>query len=167
MRTPWPGRSRMDQGRAAAIWPLLAILLLAVAGCAWAGAPRSSADTATTSTPPATVTVGPGDNGRTVDLTVGDRLIVELPTAVQPSRFPSAWTLGSLPPKVLKRVQGDSSATRVVFVAQAPGTVRLLLVKRQGCSPPLRCPLASPSGPSKQVRPPLPPVVVTITVRVQ
>jgi hypothetical protein len=163
MRARWPGRSRIDQGQAARLRSLVAILLLAVGGCAQ----RDGAEAATTLTTPATVTVGPGDDGRTVDLTVGDRLIVELPTATQPSRFPSAWTLGSLPPKVLKRVQGDSSATRVVFVAQAPGTVRLFLVRRQDCGPPLRCPLASPSGPSTKVRPPLPPAVVTITVRVQ
>jgi hypothetical protein len=167
MRIPWPGRTRIDQGRAVGIWRLGAIVLLLVAGCARAGSHRSSADSATTSISPATVTVGPRDDGRTVDLKVADRLVVELPTAKQPSRFPSAWTLGSLPPKVLKRVQGDSSATRVVFVAQGPGTVRLFLVKRQGCYPPLRRPLASAAGSSKQVRPPLPPVVVTITVRVR
>jgi hypothetical protein len=33
-----------------------------------------------------------------MDLKVGDRLIVELHATKQPSRFPPAWTLGSLPP---------------------------------------------------------------------
>jgi len=42
------------------------------------------------------------------------------------------------------------------------------LVKRQGCGPPLRCPLAAdPSGQSERMHPPLFPLVVTITVRVQ
>jgi hypothetical protein len=53
-------------------------------------------------------------------------------------------------------------------MAQAPGMIRLSLVKRQGCSPPLRCPLAAdPSGQSERMHPPLPAVVITITIRAQ
>ena len=166
---PWPGpgRSGTNQSRTAGIWLLLAILLLVVAGCAREGSRSPNADAVATLTSPVTVTVGPADDGKTVDLRVGDRLVVELGTAKQPSRFPSAWTLGSLPPKPLRRVQDESSATRVLFVAQAPGTVQLFLVKRQDQYSPLRSSPVSPSGPSEQVRPPGPPVVVTITVRVQ
>jgi hypothetical protein len=126
-------------------------------------------DAATTSTPPATVMVGPDDGGRTVDLEVGDRLIVQLDTAKLPSRFLPAWTLRMPPSEVLKRVQGGPEATRVVLVANGPGTVRLVLVKRLGCAPPLRCPVAAagPSGQSERMRPPLAGATVVITVRVR
>jgi len=170
MPTPRPGQvETARRGRAGRIWPLLPILALVVAaGCAQPGTQTLGADAATASIPPATVTVGPNDDRRTVDLRVGDRLVVELHAAKQPSRFPSAWTVSSPPPKVLKRIQDGSTPTRVVFVAEAPGTVRLVLVKRQGCSLPLRCPMAAdPSGQNERMRPPLPTVVVTITIRVQ
>jgi hypothetical protein len=57
--------------------------------------------------------------------------------------------------------------TRVLFVAHAPGRVRLILLQRRGCDPPRQCPLAGPSGQSERMHPPLPALVVTITVRVQ
>ena len=158
------------QGQAGSRWPLLVsiLALVVVAGCAQPWIQTLSADPAPISTPSAMVTVGPNDDGRTVNLKVGDRLIVELHAAKQPSRFPPVWTLRWSPPKVLKRVQGDSTRTRVVLVADGPGTVRLILVKRQGCGPPLRCPLvADPSGQRERMHPPLSPRVVTITVRVQ
>lgn len=100
-------------------------------------------------------------------LEVGDRLIVELAAAKQPSRFSAAWTLELPPSNVLRRVDRDATRTRAVFVAQAPGTVRLILLQRRGCDPPLQCPLAGPSGQSERMHPPLPGRVVTITVRVQ
>jgi hypothetical protein len=112
---------------------------VAVAGCA---EPDHSGATIA-STPPATVIVGPADGGRTVDLEVGDRLIVQLHTGRRPSRLPPAWMVRLPPSKVLKRIQGDPDAARVVLVADGPGTVRLLLVKRTSCAPPLRCPLAA------------------------
>jgi hypothetical protein len=170
MRNAWPGQPGPGrQARAGRIWQLLPILaLVVVAGCAQSGTQTLGADATTTSPSPAIVTVGPNDDGRMVDLKVGDRLVVELHAGKQPSRFPPAWTLGSLPPKVLKRIPGDSTPARVVFVAEAPGMVRLYLVKRQGCSPQSHCPLAAdPSGQSERMHPPLPAVVITMTIRVR
>ena len=146
---------------------LLPILVLVATGCAEqaTGTPRAAAKVATS---PATVTVGPTDGGRTVDLRVRDRLIVQLTGTTPPSRLRPAWTLRSPPSKVLRRVPGNPDATRVVFVADQPGTVRLVLVKRLGCYPPLRCPVAGPaSSESERMRPPLNGVTVPITVRVR
>ena len=152
------------------LWPLfLAILALAVTGCAQAGTGTGSAGTVPASRSPATVTVGPDDGGRTVDLEVGDRLVVQLQTAGRPSRFPPLWTLRLPPSTALERLPGDPDATRVVLVAAGPGTVRLLLVKRASCAPPLRCPVAAagPTGQRERMRPPLAGVTVVITVRVR
>jgi hypothetical protein len=146
---------------------LLPILVLAATGCAQqgTGTPQVAAKVATS---PATVTVGPTDGGRTVDLRVRDRLIVQLTGTTPPSRLRPAWTLRSPSSKVLRRVPGNPDATRVVFVADQPGTVRLVLVKRLGCYPPLRCPVAGPaSSESERMRPPLNGVTVPITVRVR
>ena len=157
----WPGW----EGR---LWPwLLPVLVLMVTGCAQPGSAPARAAAATTSPPSATLTVGPDDGGRTVDLKVGDRLIVELNTITPPSRFRPAWTLRSPPSTVLQRVPGGPDATRVVLVADRPGTVRLVLVKRFGCDPPLRCPVAGPSTQSERMRPPLQRATVVITVRVR
>jgi len=155
-----PGRERR--------WPLLLpVLVLVVGGCAQPGTGASGAAASATSTPPATVRVGPEDGGRAVDLEVGDRLTVQLTSRTSPSRLRPAWTLRSPPSKVLRRVQGDPDATEVVLIADQPGTVRLVLVKRLGCDPPLRCPVAGPSGQSERMRPPLERPAVTITVRVR
>jgi hypothetical protein len=152
------------------LWPLLlAILALVVTACAQPGTGTSRSGPATASSSPTTVTVGPDDGGRTVDLEVGDRLVVQLQTSRRPSRFPPPWTLRLPASKVLERVPGDPDAARVVLVAAAPGTVRLLLVKRASCLPPLRCPVAAagPTGQSERMRPPLAGVTVAITVRVR
>jgi hypothetical protein len=156
----------LGQGRR---WPLVLLLLvLVVSGCAQPGGGVSHAAGSATSTPPATVTVGPPDGGRTVDLRVGDRLIVQLTTRTSSSRLGPAWTLRSPASEVLRRVPGNPAATRVVFVADQPGTARLVLVKRLGCYPPLRCPVAGPTGSeSERMRPPLNGVTVPITVRVR
>jgi len=172
MPTPRPGRPDLvRQAQTGSLWPplLVVLALVVVAGCAQPGTQTLATDPATTSTtPPTTVTVGPNDDGRTVNLKVGDRLIVQLQTTKRPSKFPPAWTLRPPPSKVLKRVQGNLTPTQAVFVADGSGTVRLLLVKRQGCAPPLHCPLAAdPSGQREQMHPPLPPLVVTITIRVR
>ena len=151
-------------------WPLLlAALALAVTGCAQAGTGTGPSQMATASSSPATVTVGPADGGRTVDLRVGDRLVVQLDTTGRPPRLPPPWTLRLPSSDVLRRIQGDPDATRVVLVADAAGTVRVLLVKRASCLPPLRCPVAAagPGGHSEQMRPPLAGVTVAITVRVR
>jgi hypothetical protein len=169
MPTPRPGPGEpARQSRGGKVWRLLPILVVAaVAGCAQPGTQPLGADATTTSVPPATVTVGPNDDGGAVDLEVGDRLIVELAAARQPSRLSSAWTLELPPSKVLRRVDRDATRTRVVFVAQASGTVRLILLQQRGCDPPRQCPLAGPSGQSERMHPPLPGLVVAITVRVQ
>ena len=146
---------------------LLPIFVLAASGCAQpgTGTPQAAARPAAS---PATVAVGPTDGGRTVDLKVGDRLIVELTGTTTPSRLRPAWTLRVPSSRVLRRVPGNPDATRVVFVADQPGTVRLVLVQRLGCYPPLRCPAAGPaSNESERMRPPLNGVTVPITVRVR
>lgn len=161
----------IQQDQTGGLWPplLVALALVVVAGCAQPDTQTLTTDPATTSTPPpTTVTVGPGDDGRTVDLKVGDRLIVELQTTRRPSRFPPTWMLRPPASKVLERVQGKPDPTQVVFVADGAGTVRLILVKRLGCYPPLRCPLAAQAlGQSEQMHPPLPTAMVIITVRVR
>jgi hypothetical protein len=102
-----------------------------------------------------------------VDLNVRDRLLVELTGTTPPSRFRPAWTLRAPASKVLQRVPGNPDATRVMFVADQPGTVQLVLV-RLGCYPPLRCPVAGPgASESERMRPPLNGVTVAITVRVR
>jgi hypothetical protein len=146
---------------------LLPILVLAAGGCAQqsTGTPQAAAKPAAS---PATVTVEPTDGGRTVDLKVGDRLIVELTGTTPQSRLRPAWTLRAPASKVLQRVPGNPDATRVMFVADQPGTVQLVLVKRLGCYPPLRCPVAGPgASESERMRPPLNGVTVPITVRVR
>jgi hypothetical protein len=166
-RTEHP-RLRRQRGREVGRWAvLLPVLVLAAGGCArqGTGMPQAAAKVATS---PATVTVGPTDGGRTVDLGVRDRLIVQLTGTTPPSRLRPAWTVRAPRSRVLRRVPGNSDATRVVFVADQPGTVRLVLVKRLGCYPPLRCPVAGPTGSeTERMRPPLNGVTVPITVRVR
>ena len=159
------------QSRRVRQWALLLpIFVLAAGGCApqgtgtGTGTPQAAA---MASSSPATVTIGPSDGGRTVDLKVGDRLIVEL-TGTTSSPLPPAWTLRAPATKVLRRVPGSPDAPRVMFVANQPGSVRLVLVRRLGCYPPLRCPVAGPTGSeSERMRPPLNGVTVPITVRVR
>lgn len=155
----------LGQGRR---WPfVLPLLILVVSGCAQPGAGDSHAASAT-SAPSATVTVGPSDGGHIVGLKVGDRLIVQLTSRTSPSHLRPAWTLRSPPSGVLRRVRGNPDATEVVFVAHQLGTVRLVLVKRYGCDPPRRCPVAGPlSSESERMRPPLERPTIAITIRVQ
>ena len=169
MRIRPPGQVAIRwHGHTAGRWLLAVMVAAVVAGCAQPGNQSLGADQGGVVRPP-TVTVGPADDEKTVDLQVGDRLIVQLDTAKLASRFRPAWTLRLPPSKVLKRVQGGAEATRVMLFAAGPGTVRLVLVKRFGCAPPLRCPVpaAGPSGQSERMRPPLPGATVVITVRVQ
>ena len=162
-----PARPRR-QGWELRRWALLLpVLVLAATGCAphGTGTPQAAAKVATS---PATVTVGPTDGGRTVDLNVRDRLLVELTGTTPPSRRRPAWTVRAPASRVLQRVPGNPDATRVMFVADQPGTVQLVLVRRLGCYPPLRCPVAGPTdSDSERMRPPLNGVTVPITVRVR
>jgi hypothetical protein len=167
MRAVWLGQR--EAGRppgARRAWLLLSILAVVVAGCAQPGTSTSAGNPAAAVRSSATIVVGPDDDGRTYDLRVGERLIVELRQTGQRSRR-STWTLRSPPSTVLKRLDRDSGPTRVMFVAQAAGTVRLVLLKPRGCQPPLRCPMVDPSGESQGMHPPLPTLVVTIAIRVQ
>jgi hypothetical protein len=160
----------LRRGRGPRSWAvLLPALALVVAGCAQPGPGTPRSGPAAASSSPTTVMVGPDDGGRIVDPQVGDRLIVQLHPGRRPARFPAPWTLRLPPSKVLERVPGDPDATRVVLVVAAPGTVRLLLVKRASCAPPLRCPVAAagPTGQNERMRPPLAGVTVVITVRVR
>ena len=147
--------------RAASRWLLPVVVLVVVGGCAQP-ATQALGEAAATA---ATVTVGPGDSGKTVDLAVGDHLVVELDAAKQPGRIWRPWRLQLPRTTVLKRVDRDSTLTRVVLVAEVPGAVRLLLVQ-QSCGPPLLCPMAAPSGQGERMRPPLlHPVAITVRVR--
>jgi len=85
--------------------------------------------------------------------------------AKQPTRFPRIWTLELPRSKVLKRIDPDSTFTRVALIAGAPGTVRLLLLQRRSCDPPRLCPMAEPSGQSERMHRPLPAVAITIRVQ--
>ena len=154
------------QPRVRSAWRLLPILAVVLSGCAQPGTSTFAGDPAVASRSPTTIMVGPDDDGRTYHLKIGERLVVELHPTSQPSRR-STWTLRPPPPTVLKRLDRDSDPTRVTFRAQAAGTVQLVLLKPRGCQPPLRCPLADPSGTSQGMHPPLPALVATITIQVQ
>jgi hypothetical protein len=166
MATRPPGQvATRRHGHTARRW-LLAVAVLAVAaGCAQPGTQAVDAGGDATAAAPATITVGPADGGNTVDLQVGDRLIVELGAAKQPSRPLRLWRLQLPRTTVLKRIDSDSTLTRVVLVAEAPGTVRLVLYQRRSCDPPLQCPMADPTGQSERMAPPLPAVLITIRVQ--
>jgi hypothetical protein len=140
------------------------VVAAVAAGCAQPGS-QAHGDGVAGRARPATVTVGPADDGRTVDLQVGDRLVVDLSAATRQPRQLGIWRLQVPRTTVLKRVDGASTLTRVVLAAEAPGTVRLLLSRRRSCDPPLQCPMAGPTGPSERMALPLPAVVITIRVR--
>jgi len=137
-----------------------------LSGCAQPSTSTLAGDPAVASRSPTTIMVGPDDDGRTYHLKIGERLVVELRPTSQPS-LRAIWTLRPPPPTVLKRLDRDSDPTRVTFLAQAAGTVQLVLLKPRGCQPPLRCPLADPSGTGQGIHPPLPTLVATIIIQVQ
>ena len=160
---PWQGGIRRH-GHAAGRWLLAVVVAAVAAGCAQPGTQALGAGQAG-GAPPATVTVGPADDGKTVDLRVGDRLVVELNAAKPQSRPPRTWRLQLPRTTVLRRVDSASTLTRVVLAAEAPGTVRLLLSHRRSCDPPLQCPMAEPTRQSERMAPPLAAVVITIRVQ--
>jgi hypothetical protein len=165
MATRPPGQVAIRRHRHAARRWLLSVVVAAVAaGCAQPGN-RALGNGESGGAPPATVTVGPADDGRTVDLEVGDRLVVELSGAQRQSRPLGTWRLQVPRTTALKRIDGASTLTRVVLAAEAPGTVRLLLSRRRSCDPPLQCPMAGPTGQSERMALPLPAVVITIRVQ--
>jgi hypothetical protein len=164
MATRPPGQVAIRRhGHAARRWLLLVVVVAVAAGCAHPGN-QAPGDGEAGGAPPATVTVGPADDGRTVDLQVGDRLVVELNGARRQPRSLGTWRLQLPRTTVLKRVDGASTPTRVVLAAEAPGTARLVLSQRRSCDPPLQCPMAGPTGQSERMALPL--VAVAITIRV-
>jgi hypothetical protein len=164
MATRPPGQAAIKRhGHAARRWLLSVVVATVAAGCAQPGNQALGAGQAAGAAP-ATVTVGTADDGKTVDLQVGDRLVVELNAAKRQSRPLGSWRLQVPRTTVLKRVDDASTLTRVVLAAQAPGTVRLLLHLRRSCDPPLQCPMAEPTGQSERMAPPLAAVVITIRV---
>jgi hypothetical protein len=140
------------------------VVAAVAAGCAQPGN-QALSNGGTGDAPPATVTVGPADDGRTVDLKVGDRLVVDLSAAKRQPRSLGTWRLQVPRTTVLKRIDGASTLTRVVLAAEAAGTVRLLLSRRRSCDPPLQCPMAGPTGQSESMALPLPAVVITVRVQ--
>lgn len=165
MATSLPGQGAiMRHGHAARRWLLSVVVAAVAAGCAQPGNQALGAGEAGGAAP-VTVTVGPADDGKTVDLRVGDRVVVELNAAKRQSRPLGTWRLQLPRTTVLRRVDAASTLTRVVLVAEAPGTVRLLLHQRRSCGPPLQCPMAEPTGQSERLAPPL--TALAITIRVQ
>jgi hypothetical protein len=165
MATRPPGQVAIRwHGHAARRWLLSVVLAAVAAGCAQPGN-QALGNGETGGAPRATVTVGPADDGRTVDLQVGDRLVVDLSAAKRQPRSLGTWRLQVPRTTVLKRIDGASTLTRVVLAAEAPGTVRLLLSRRRSCDPPLQCPMAGPTGQSEPMALPLPAVVITIRVQ--
>ena len=167
MQTVLPGQRELGRRpRVRSAWRLLPILAVLLSGCAQSSTSTLAGGPAVASGSATTIVVGPDDDGKTYHLRVGERLVVELRPTSQPSQR-STWTLRPPPSTVLKRLDRDSDPTRVTFLAQAAGTVQLVLLKPRGCQPPLRCPLADPSGASQGIHPPLPALVATITIQVQ
>jgi hypothetical protein len=165
MATRPPGQVAIRRhGHAARRWLLSVVVAAVAAGCAHPGN-QALGNGGTGGAPPATVTVGPADDGRTVDLQVGDRLVVDLSAAKRQPRPPRTWRLQVPRTTVLKRIDNASTLTRVVLAAETPGTVRLLLSRRRSCDPPLQCPMAGPTGQSERMALPLPAVVITIRVQ--
>src|SRR6266508_4878286 len=127
MATPPPGQVASKwHGHAPRRWLLAVVVAAVAAGCAQPGTQAAGAGQAA-GAPPATVTVGPADDGKTVDLQVGDRLVVELNSPKRQSRPLGTWRLQLPRTTVLKRIDDESTLVRVVLAAEAPGTVRLLL----------------------------------------
>jgi hypothetical protein len=165
MATEQPGQVATSRhGQAAGRWLLFVVVAAVAAGCAQPGNQALGADQGG-GVRPTTITVGPADDGKTVDLQVGDRLAVELKAAKRQSRSLGTWRLQVPRTNVLRRVDRASTLTRVVLAAEAPGTVRLLLHHRRSCDPPLQCPMAEPTRQSERMAPPLPAVAITIRVR--
>jgi hypothetical protein len=165
MATRPPGQAATRRhGHAARRWLLSVVVAAVVAGCAQPGSQSLGAGE-NGGAPPTTVTVGPADDGRTVDLQVGDRLVVDLSGTKRQPRSLGTWRLQVPRTTVLRRIGNASTLTRVVLAAEAPGTVRLLLSHRRSCDPPLQCPMAGPTGPSERMAMPLPAVVITIRVQ--
>jgi len=119
-----------------------------------------------------TVVLHYADLGRTVDLRVGDALVVDLRTGVSASL---TWALGAYP-KAALRVTGTDPDTRIFrFAAVGPGSGALIVQDSISCpggdaspgGPPRACPFAGgqkptsiPAQPDLVIRP------FSVTVRV-
>jgi hypothetical protein len=135
--------------RARSLLPLVATALLASA-CAGKVSLSSSSPT------PTIVHVGFDQRNTTVDLHVGDLLVVELPgpSPTPVSGPPFIWRVTHYPPALRLR-PSDAKSGRFEFVAQSTGTGTLTAVS--GCSPgPLAndmaaCPLVAGVAPNLEV----------------
>jgi len=120
--------------RATGVVSLAAATALSVAAC-------SGADSG------AVVRLGPGDNGRTVALAVGDRLQVIL----SGGRLTGDWALASYPRPALAPDPGAMPVGGVALLARAVGSGQVVLV-RVLCGPavdPPSCPGGSGVGPGQ------------------
>jgi hypothetical protein len=108
--------------------------------------------------PPATVTVGRNDRGRTIGLEVGEHLELTLgpPRPSVPGIGPQRWVLASYPKDLLVLDAQDAAQGRFRFTATAAGQGRVLLLGPGDlCQPPRLCP-ANPASPVSPERPLLP-----------
>jgi hypothetical protein len=130
---------------------LLAGAAVGLAGCGNSGggdgassaSPAPPAPTAS-STPAATgrvLRLGPGDNAETVRMAVGDRLVVLL----SGGRLTGSWALASYPRDILASQLGSVPPGGFGFVARAPGSGSVELV-RPLCGPASAQPCAAGGG---------------------
>ena len=118
-----------NRARQCAIWSMAAVVGLAIlaAGCA---RPSPQEYQGASQRQPTMVNIGVRDVGRTVELAVGDRLVVVLPPAGPPGSDP--WTL-TYPIELLASVGGGQSSQRRELVARATGTGRIVISAPWSC----------------------------------
>lgn len=141
----------------------MAIVFLTVGGVAGVSCARATQPEGR----PATVLVGIGDVGDSVELRPGDRLVVDL--AEEGSAAPIEWKLADYPRDALEVISSDEDASRFEFEAAREGGGRIQLSGRPTCERPLvesdggiQCPLLGAGAPGG-----LPVRLFVITVRVR
>jgi hypothetical protein len=119
---------------------------------------------------PATVRVGPRDDGRTFLLEPGDRLVLAL--SAGPAAPSLEWKLLTYAKGVLELVSSDEERGRFEFVAREPGEEEVRLSGRPSCEGPLpaamtdHCPLGAPGEQEARPSGAIPVRLFSITVRV-
>lgn len=119
---------------------------------------------------PATVRVGPRDDGRTFVLEPGDRLVLTL--SPDPAFRAIEWRLLSYPKEMLELISSDQEAGRFQFEARRSGEGEIRLSGRPGCEGPLpaakadRCPLGGYGERGAAASGAIPVRLFLITVRV-